>query len=256
MGVRTLETEAIVLRTLKYGEADVIAHLFTREGGRRNVIAKGARRQKSRLGARLEPFLVVRLQLREGRGDLALVQGVEVLGAHEHVRQSWAEQQTGAVALDMLSRMSVEESANDSAYHLTTKFLGLLDSAGTSELAREAVLAGYELKLLHLTGIAPHLGSCTRCGSPGPLTSWSASDGGVICAACREPNDAAVDPEGYAAAVHAMQTALGALAAEREPAPGEDPALAAIDIHAYRAARRRIVEPMCVEHAGFRPRSS
>jgi DNA repair protein RecO (recombination protein O) len=56
----TLKTEAIVLRSIRYGEADRILHLYTPRHGRLSAIAKGARRSRSRFGARLEPFFHVR----------------------------------------------------------------------------------------------------------------------------------------------------------------------------------------------------
>src|SRR4051812_3525390 len=109
--------EAVVLRTLRYGEADVIAHVFTRHAGRRGVIAKGARKPKSRLGVRLEPFLALNLQLFEGKGDLAIVRQAEVLAAHEQLRSSWRAQQVGAAALDMVTRLTVEHEASEQLFH-------------------------------------------------------------------------------------------------------------------------------------------
>ena len=66
----TVKTDAIVLRSLRYGEADRILHLYTPARGRVGAIAKGVRRARSRFGARLEPFLHVRAMLHEGRGEL------------------------------------------------------------------------------------------------------------------------------------------------------------------------------------------
>ena len=64
------KTEAVVLRSIRYGEADRIVHLYTAARGRVNAIAKGSRRPKSRFGGRLEPFFRLDLVLHEGRGDL------------------------------------------------------------------------------------------------------------------------------------------------------------------------------------------
>ena len=61
-----LKTEAIVLRSIRYGEADRILHLYTPRYGRIGAIAKGARRSRSRFGARLEPFFHVRAVLHRG----------------------------------------------------------------------------------------------------------------------------------------------------------------------------------------------
>ena len=62
-----------MLRSIRYGEADRILHLYTPGYGRLAAIAKGARRARSRFGARLEPFFHIRVILHEGRGELHTV---------------------------------------------------------------------------------------------------------------------------------------------------------------------------------------
>ena len=72
----TVKTEAVVLRSIRYGEADRILHLYSKTRGRFGAIAKGARKPKSRFGGRLEPFFRLDLVLHEGRGDLLTVTSV------------------------------------------------------------------------------------------------------------------------------------------------------------------------------------
>ena len=67
------KTEAVVLRSIRYGEADRVLHLYSATRGRIGAIAKGVRRPRSRFGGRLEPFFRLDLVLHEGRGDLATV---------------------------------------------------------------------------------------------------------------------------------------------------------------------------------------
>src|ERR687884_1902856 len=86
MAGRTYQTEAIVLRSLRYGEADRILHLYTRRRGRIGAIAKGIRKTKSRVGARLEPLSHVQLHLHEGSGELQTVTGVDLVRPHAAVR--------------------------------------------------------------------------------------------------------------------------------------------------------------------------
>jgi DNA repair protein RecO (recombination protein O) len=69
----SLKTEAVVLRSIRYGEADRVLHLYTPQRGRVSAIAKGVRRAKSRFGGRLEPFFRLQLVLYEGRSDLLTV---------------------------------------------------------------------------------------------------------------------------------------------------------------------------------------
>ena len=69
MAGRTYKTEAIVLRSIRFSEADRILHLYTEDRGRIGAIAKGVRKTKSRFGARLEPLSHVELMLHQGRAS-------------------------------------------------------------------------------------------------------------------------------------------------------------------------------------------
>ena len=77
MAGRGYKTEAVVLRSLRFGEADRILHLYTRDSGRVGAIAKGVRKTKSRFGARLEPLSHVELVLHQGSGELHTVTGAD-----------------------------------------------------------------------------------------------------------------------------------------------------------------------------------
>lgn len=249
-------TEAIVLRTLRYGEADLIAHVYTRHDGRRGVIAKGARKPRSRLGARLEPFLALNLQLVEGRGDLATVRGVDVIAAHDSLRSSWRAQQVGAAALDLVSRITVEHQPSESLYHLLRNFLDLLDStagrtppAGDGDEQRgSAMLVAFQLKLLHVVGIAPQLAACVRCGDEDAgIAAFSAADGGVVCRGCRTPVDQTLDIAVYQGAVELMRTPLAELATrDADELP---------PVRVLRTVGSGIVASTCREHAGVNPKN-
>src|SRR5436190_11607970 len=82
----SFKSEAIVLRSIRYGEADRILHLYTPDHGRLGAIAKGARRARSRFGARLEPFFHVDAVLHEGRSELLTVTGVDTIATHGALR--------------------------------------------------------------------------------------------------------------------------------------------------------------------------
>ena len=84
---RTYKTEAIVLRSMRLGEADRILHLYTAERGRVSAVAKGIRKTKSRYGARLEPLSYVAIQLHQGSGELQTVTGVDLISSHSAVRK-------------------------------------------------------------------------------------------------------------------------------------------------------------------------
>src|SRR5689334_21674488 len=84
---RTYKAEAVVLRSLRFGEADRVLHLYTAERGRVNAIAKGVRKTTSRFGGRLEPLTRAQLMLHEGRGELHTVSGADIISAHAAARE-------------------------------------------------------------------------------------------------------------------------------------------------------------------------
>src|SRR5947207_5455507 len=100
-----VKTEAIVLRSMRYGEADRILHLYTPGRGRVGAIAKGVRRSRSRFGGRLEPFSHVALVLHEGRSDLLTVTAADTLTAHARLRSDAAALDAAGRACDAVSRL-------------------------------------------------------------------------------------------------------------------------------------------------------
>jgi DNA repair protein RecO (recombination protein O) len=77
----TYRDEAVVIRTHKLGEADRIVTFLSRYHGIVRAVAKGVRRTTSKFGSRLEPFMVVDLQLYEGK-NLDTVSQAETIGAY------------------------------------------------------------------------------------------------------------------------------------------------------------------------------
>jgi DNA repair protein RecO (recombination protein O) len=187
MSSRTLTTEAIVLRSIRFSEADCVLHLYTLARGRVGAIAKGVRKTRSRFGARLEPFSHVELLLHEGRGDLHTVRGAELVASHDRSRTDPYRLAVGHMGLEAVLRLFVEEEAQPPAFHALTRFLDLLDDVDASlpaQPALEPLVLSFQLKLLWLAGYLPHLASCASCGDAKPLVAFSARAGGAVCRDC------------------------------------------------------------------------
>ena len=181
----TVKTEAIVLRSIRYGEADRILHLYSRDRGRLGAIAKGARKPKSRFGGRLEPFFRLDLVLHEGRSDLLTVTSVTTVDGYPRLRSSGPAIGAGARACDAVLRLLDAAEPNPPAYNLLCRYLALLDDPAAPERAAglETALA-FRLKLALVAGFAPELASCTNCGEAEHLVGFSGAAGGVVCASC------------------------------------------------------------------------
>ncbi|PZS14152.1 MAG: DNA repair protein RecO [Solirubrobacterales bacterium] len=177
-----LKTEAIVLRSIRYGEADRILHLYTPRLGRIGAIAKGARRSRSRFGARLEPFFHIRAVLHEGRGDLLTVSGVDTVAAHGALREHAATLDAAARACDAVARMFETPDPHPEVFVLLANQLALLNADVAN--AQPASGLAFRLKLLLAAGILPQLAACVSCGEDQHLHGFSAAAGGVVCSSC------------------------------------------------------------------------
>lgn len=178
----SLKTEAVILRSIRYGEGDRVLHLYTPHRGRIGAIAKGARKARSRFGGRLEPFFHLRLVLYEGRGDLLTVTSAETMSGHARLREDRAALDAAARSCDAVSRLFETGDPNPSVFHLLRNQLGLLDAS--PERAGRANQLAFRLKLLLAAGLAPHLDACASCGEREHLSGFSGAAGGVVCAAC------------------------------------------------------------------------
>ncbi len=213
------KTQAVVLRSIRYGEADRIVHLYSATRGRIGAIAKGSRRPKSRFGGRLEPFFRLNLVLYEGRGELLTVTGASTVAGHARLRADGGALMAAGRACDSMLRLFDDGEPNQPAYNLLCNYLSLLDADPAAASEPGAALA-FRLKLALAAGFSPELGSCARCGEAEHLSAFSGSAGGVVCSAC--------EGDGFPMTEQAHRFMVEALArplAEAPEAPGRVAAL-------------------------------
>jgi DNA repair protein RecO (recombination protein O) len=181
-----VKTEAVVLRSMRYGEADRILHVYTPTRGRISAIAKGVRRTRSRFGGRLEPFFRLRMDLHEGRGDLLTVTGAQTVDAYPRLRGDARALDGAARACDAVGRLFETSEPHPGVFNLLCRHLALLDEqvTGAGSAGSRAGALAFRLKLLLAAGLAPQLGACACCGEHEHLVGFSGASGGVVCGAC------------------------------------------------------------------------
>ena len=228
----SLKTEAIVLRSIRYGEADRVLHLYTPQRGRVSAIAKGVRRSKSRFGGRLEPFFRLQLVLYEGRSDLLTVTSAETLAGHRRLRENGPALDTAARACDAVGRLFADGEPHAGVYHLLANELALLDAE--PERAGRANALAFRLKLLLAAGFAPQLSACAACGERDHLAGFSGAAGGMVCTAC-EAGAFALDEPAHAFLVGALGRPLAEApdAVPRALAQAERAILETLEHHAH-----------------------
>jgi DNA repair protein RecO (recombination protein O) len=181
---KTLKTEAVVLRSIRYGEADRILHLYSKTHGRIGAIAKGARKPRSRFGGRLEPFFRLDLVLHEGRGELLTVTGVATVAGFPSLRGRAASLDAAARACDAVLRLLDSPEPNPPAYNLLCRYLSLLDDPAAARATELETALSFRLKLALVAGFAPELAACAHCGDAEHLAGFSGAAGGVVCSSC------------------------------------------------------------------------
>ena len=197
---RTVKTEAVVLRSFRFGEADRILHVYTADRGRVGAIAKGVRKTKSRFGARLEPFSHVELMLHHGSGELHTVTGVSLVDPHRAAREDPYRLAVGLVGAEAMLRLFVEEEQNERAFEALTRFYSAVDAVPAGLRGRAALdplALAFQLKLLWLSGYVPHLESCVECEGTDGLVGYLARAGGAVCSACAPDETVFLSPEGF-----------------------------------------------------------
>jgi DNA repair protein RecO (recombination protein O) len=199
MAGRTYTTDAVVLRSIRFGEADRVLHLYTADRGRIGAVAKGVRKTKSRFGGRLEPLSHVELLLHQGQGELQTVTGVQLLRSHQTARDDYYRLSVGLIGAEAMLRLFTEQERNERAFTALTRFLDLLDETphAAERPAVDPLALAFQLKLLWLSGYLPHLKSCAECGTDATLVGYSPRAGGAVCRACASQAEAlALSPDG------------------------------------------------------------
>lgn len=147
-------TRAIVLRRTNYGEADRIVQLLT-PLGKKSVVARGVRREKSKLAGGIELFAVSDVVINEGKGELGILTSARLVEFYRHILEDYDTMQFGYEAIKQVGR-AVETVNEPEWFDLLAEVLHALNDGSiprqlvqTWFYLRYAALMGHELSLSH-----------------------------------------------------------------------------------------------------------
>lgn len=188
MGAReSLKTTGFVLRTLSYGESDLIVTFYSNEFGKLKGIAKGAKRSKKRFVNVFEPFSLTSIIFtRKSRDMLAFIEACEIIDHYDAIRLDLGKTLIASYFIDLADHFSPEGKKNEKVFDLLQTFLALL----CTQKASEALIRFFEMRMLKLAGFEPTLDRCIICGTPitnGSAYYFHAPEGGIKCAKCASP---------------------------------------------------------------------
>ena len=201
---------ALVLRKTKLGETDLILTLLAADGRQVRAVAKGARKTRSRIGARAEPFTVLDLLLHTGR-SLEIIAEAQTVTSHDAIRGDLDRTTAAAVVADVLDKISVEGQVEPQLFEMSLVTLDVMESAAVEAL--RALVLAFLLKALAMHGYRPSLDGCASCGSEvGASRAFSIEAGGVLCPGCATGDRATMPLTAEARA--GMQALLGSRMAD------------------------------------------
>jgi len=186
-----IQTEAILLRSVDFGESDRIVHFLTRDRGRLTAIAKGARRSRRRFPGTLDVFNRLEIEGRlKPRASMAFLEQARLIDAFLEIRSDLARYALASFLTEMLDRLAPEGLRGAEAerlYAFAVESLSLICRIRPNATMRVLL----ELRALDALGLRPEFGRCVRCGRvPGANVdakhgvSFFIPDGGIVCTAC------------------------------------------------------------------------
>lgn len=197
---RTYQTEAVIIKKVKLGEADRILTLYTPDLGKIRAVARGIRRPKSKLAGHLELLTHSLVSFARGH-NLDVIIGSQTINSFLALKNDLNLTSCALYVAELVEQFSADDLENGPLFRLLVETLQRLEKAsetGNSELA----LHYFEVRLLDSVGFRPQLYECVSCHSQlaSVINSFSPVGGGMLCPDCQQSQ-----PLVYAVSVNAQK---------------------------------------------------
>lgn len=178
-----LKTRGIVLRNFPFKESSLFCSIFTERFGKLQLIAKGARRPKSKICGVLEPLTLAEaiFYKREAK-DTYTLSDADVIDDFSKIKNSISKFTACEAICEFVDKTTVLEEPNRQLYE---EMLGFFKKAS---MAEDSIVGFWTLlmlfRLLKFVGWEPHLRDCVRCHNPifdKSIINFSISAGGIVC---------------------------------------------------------------------------
>ena len=185
-------TDAIVLNRYVLGDSSLLVTVYTREFGKIKVVARGARKSKSRRASALEPFTHVTITFRQkANRELQTLSEVDVLTVFRRLSEDLTKMSYAGAVAELTNRLIIGEEPSTDLFDLILQILSELDRHPSD--ASEMLFWGFQLRFAVIFGYAPQFVKCAGCNQmlDNPDVRFSPILGGVVCSQCfRQDADA------------------------------------------------------------------
>lgn len=162
--MKPLKTRAIVLRRTNYQEADRILQILTPEGEKIGVMARGVRKEKSKLASSIELFSISEMILHRGKGDLSILTSARLEVFYEDILKDYDRLQFAYEALKHIARVAEHISEP----HLFTILQVTLESLSNLKIDFRVTKTWF---YLHLADVLGHGLNLSRDQANQPLSA-------------------------------------------------------------------------------------
>lgn len=208
-------SEAIVLRSWPFQEADLLVSLFTREQGKLKGVARHAMRSRRRFGGALEPMTHVRATYAERpRQELMRLDAFEILWSPMSAPVDYERVAALQFVAEVLEEAMPDQAPEDAVFRLAVAVMQKM------QVGRVWMPVTYfALWMSRLMGWMPELGRCSACGRAlqGDAAWWSPASDGLMCEDDRRPGSVMLSGESLAMAGRMFRGTVKGLAEEDWP---------------------------------------
>lgn len=180
-------TDAINLKAYNLSEADKIIVMYSKEKGLIRGVAKGVKKPKSKLGARMDLLVANKLMLYKGK-NLDRICQAEALNTFNKTRQNMDKIFYSMYVTEIVNNFGVEDDpCSKEIYEMLYKALDKISNASDTVEILLSVIK-FQMKMMQVSGFGIELDDCLNCGKTikDENMYFSSQTGGVICPHCNE----------------------------------------------------------------------
>ncbi|MBD5402943.1 DNA repair protein RecO [bacterium] len=180
-------TDAINLKSYNLSESDKIIVMYSKDKGLIRGVAKGVKKPKSKLGARMDLLVANTLMLHKGK-NLDTICQAEVLNTFKKTRQDIDKIFYSMYVTEVVHNFGLEEDpGSETIYNLLYKTLNTISAAESKTEILIAVIK-FQLKMMIESGFSIEFDTCLCCHKKveDETMYFVPTLGGIICKNCAE----------------------------------------------------------------------
>lgn len=181
--MRRIESAALLVRSVAFGESDVIATFFTETDGKLSAVVRGARRSTKRFGGALEPIHELFVTLEDKGKELCVLKEARIHHPRSGITADLDAMEAAGRALRWVRHLCPSRTPEPSAWSSLKTLLDVLDA----HFPPLTHLAIFGFGLLADVGYGIDFERCVRCGKACPANRPAfvdAAGGGLVCMTC------------------------------------------------------------------------